>query len=212
MRLMRWTILVTALLAIGAYVSPVYADSIGPSCGSCFGGIWTLEYEATATPDIFKIHYTVDTSGMGAAFGPITEVGFKVSSSIDSVTLDSSPTGWGTVVAGNTGLNQNGCSGGGSGFACSTNQGTALAVGSLTYEWIFTVDIVLPLLTGDLATCATDHDCASIKANGTTTGAVLSEIITLQQVPEPTTLLLVGTMLAGIGVWSRKRWSGLRAA
>ena len=202
MRVLRWsTLAAAAVLAIGVYASPVYADSIGPNCGSCFGGIWTLEFSpALATPSStdYNIFYTVDTSGMSSTFGDLSHIAFKVSSSVTSASVVTSPTGWGTNAQINTGLNDNGCSGGGSGFVCSAGA-TALTIPDGTYTWQFLVDIgASTLLTGPLA--------ASIKATGTGQGQVVSEGITLQPVPEPTTLLLVGTLLAGVGVWSRKRW------
>jgi hypothetical protein len=90
-----------------------------------------------------------------------------------------------------------------------------LPIGSATYQWEFLVDIgAAALLTGGIGaggTCAADN-CASIKANGTVTGNILSERITLQPVPEPTTLLLVGSALVGVGMWGRKRWSERRPA
>ena len=197
---MKW-LLLAVVLSMSVFVAPVYADSIGPngcSGNGCFGGIWTLQYAPTATADIFQIIYTVDTSGM-TTFGPITQIAFKVSSSIDSISLVSSPGTWGTNVQGNIGASQNGCSSGGSGFACSTGD-NSLAIGSLTYQWVFLVDVDLPLMTGPLQ--------ASIKANGTGQGQVLSQAITLQPVPEPGTLLLVGSALAGIGAWRRRRGLG----
>jgi hypothetical protein len=210
MRVLRWSTLAAAVLAICVYASPVYADSIGPtgcSGDGCFGGIWTLQFLpnlGTPTTTDFNIFYTVDTSGMSATFGDLSHVGFKVASSIVSASVVTSPTGWGTDAQINTGLNDNGCSGGGSGFVCSAAV-TPLTIPDGTYTWEFLVDIgAATLLTGPFA--------ASIKATGLGQGQVLSQDITLQPVPEPTTLLLVGTMLAGVGVWSRKRWLEGKAA
>jgi hypothetical protein len=221
MRLERWSVLAVVLLAISVYGSPVHADSIGPDgCAGegCFGGIWTLEYEPAGGTS-YNIFYTVDTTGMTESnFGKISQIAFKIASSVVSAAVTSSPAGWGaSILLG--GLDNNGCSGSGSGFVCSDGA-VDLTVPNGTYEWEFLVDIGnAALLTGDLATCSTDQDCASIKANGTVNGKVLSQNITLQlrdsellPVPEPTTLLLVGTVLVGIGAWTRKQWLGRKVA
>jgi hypothetical protein len=213
MRVLRWSTLAAAVLAISVYASPVYADSIGPNCGSCFGGIWTLEFQAHTggTPTDYDIFFTVDTSGMSSAtFGDLSHIGFKVADAIVSASLVTPPTGtnWGFNAQINTGVNDNGCSGGGSGFVCSdaVTDIALPATPNATLTWQFLVDIgANALLTGPLA--------ASIKATGVSVnGQVVSEGITLQPIPEPTTLLLVGTMLAGVGIWSRKRWLERNAA
>ena len=49
-------------------------------------------------------------------------------------------------------------------------------------------------------------------ASGNKIGDLVSEDLTLQLVPEPTTLLLVGSVLAGLGIWTRKRWLEGKAA
>jgi hypothetical protein len=207
MRVMRWLVLVAAVLAIGVYVSPVYADPIGPdgcSPSSCFGGIWTLQY-APAGGTTYDIFYTVNTAGMSnATFGDILQIGFKVSSSVVSASLLSEPAGWGTNAQANSGLDQAGCTGTGSGFVCSQGL-VALTVPDGTYTWEFLVDI-------GGASLLTAPGAATIKANGTAPGAVLSADITLQPVPEPTTLLLAGSALVGIGIWSRRRWVAIRSS
>jgi hypothetical protein len=206
-RVIRWSTLAAAVLAVSMYASPVYADSIGPNCGSCFGGIWTLEYSLagnTPSPTDYNIFYTVDTSGMNASFGNLTTIGFKVASKLVSASVVTSPTGWGTDAKVNQGVSDNGCTNGGNGFLCSQGD-TALPIPDGIYTWQFLVDIGNgTLFTGPFA--------ASIKATGSGQGQVLSEGITLQAVPEPTTLLLVGPLLAGVGVWSRRRWLERKAA
>jgi hypothetical protein len=204
--------LVAAVLAISVYASPVYADSIsgaGCSGSGCFGGVWTLEYSlatGTPSPTDYNIFYTVNTAGMTqAGFGDISQIGFKISGQVVSSSIVTSPAGWGTDVRTNQVVNANGCNlNGGGGFICS-DAVTNLTVPDGTYSWQFLVDI------GN-ASLMTALKEATIKANGAAPGKVLSQSITLQPVPEPTTLLLVGTMLAGVGVWSRKRWLKGKAA
>jgi len=206
-RAISWSTLAVAVLVTSVYASPGYADSIGPNCGSCFGGIWKLEYSLagnTPSPTDYNIFYTVNTSGMNASFGNLTTIGFKVASHLVSASLVTSPAGWATDAKVNQGVSDNGCTNGGNGFLCSQGS-TALPIPDGIYTWQFLVDTGnSALFTGSLA--------ASIKANGSGQGQVLSESITLQTVPEPTTLLLVGTLLAGLGIWGRKRWLENRAA
>jgi hypothetical protein len=216
MKLVRWSILAAVVLAVSVYVSPVYADSIGPDgcAGSgCFGGVWTLEY-ALVSGTQYDIFYTVNTAGMSnATFGNLTEIAFKVTSQGPvSASVVSSPTGWGTNAVVATNISNTGCDGSGAGWVCSTGA-AALTIPDGTYEWEFLVDIGASALF-------TAAGQASIQANGTVNGNILSQNITLQPreglpvvVPEPTTFLLVGSALAGVGLlWGRKQRWGRRAA
>ena len=55
-------LLAVALMAMGLWATGAKADPIGPNCGSCFGGIYTLEF-AIVTPTEYLVRLLVDSSG-----------------------------------------------------------------------------------------------------------------------------------------------------
>jgi hypothetical protein len=194
------------LPVVGLWAHVARADTIGgASCGSCLGSTYTLTYNTTANPDVFQIFLTIDASGYSNGAGDeLNAVALKITSQtshITSVNLVSPiPTGFGTTVF--TGLDANGCAGGGgsNGFFCSVSTGLGLDVGSAgdvyTFQW--TLKLVDP---GDLFLGLNE---ASIKAlyvdaEGQQHG-ITSEEITLQPggphppppIPEPSSLLLLG--------------------
>lgn len=225
---------IRTLTMAGVLAAPALAmaDPIGPNCGSCDGGIYTLSWSGTpesttATTETDRITLTIDTSGVpasltsqGGGAGPfsLNAVAIKIASSVISSSLFSAPGGtanWNLVTGG---INASGCSGSGSGFDCAdwiaAGPGAALG-GILTFVFDQTINLG-SLLTSNLG--------ASIKAqyvdaSGSKVGALVSEDITLQSsstssgisstgsTPEPgsTSLAVLGLGLLVATFWVRRR-------
>jgi hypothetical protein len=116
--------------------------------------------------------------------------------------LVSAPGGVANWVEMYGGLSAAGCSGSGSGYDCvrfAASLALAPAVPGGIYTWVF--DIEVP--TGTLFT---GLDEASVKAryvrhNGVKAGALVSEGITLTNLPEPSAALL---LVAALAAWGRR--------
>lgn len=192
----------------------VKAGVIGPMCGSCEGGVYTLTYtnfQNIGVNDQVDISLTFDTTSYTGGGLYINAVAVKIAPSIVSATLTSTPLSAPSGSSWNTfdgGLNALGCSGAGSGFTCteSTGYGALVSVLSNTFTWRITIP------TGTLFT---GEGQASIKglytdAQGNKVENILSEGITLtpggddNQVPEPMTFVLMSAGLVGIAVLRRR--------
>ena len=180
--------------------------------GDCFGSTYRLIINDGGTNDnSFSARLIVDASAYVPPAGKsdytfISAVDFKAANNVSSASLTAAPTdttGWNLSF--NDGQVAADCSGSGSGFLCSNDSGpNALAPvpHSPAYEWDF--DFALPaggnnddIAFGHLGTryCNSSDTCrgviVSIDGNG--------------QVPEPSTLLLLGVGLIALSFFARSR-------
>lgn len=205
-------------VAMLGFSQSVFADSIGPDCGSgeCLGNVYTLAYSQTGSQvgtGNYTITLTIDASGFvdGTNSGYLMAVAPNISG-WSNATLTSAPGGvgdWSATMAG--GLDSSGCNGHGAPFFCNgaLSQGTFNEVGSstpLVFAWTLT-DSSLP----------TGNNGAAIKAwyegsNGSNLG-ITSADITLQPetnttpTPEPSSLGLLGIGLLGLALAVRQHGS-----
>jgi hypothetical protein len=198
-----------ALAALALAGGRASADPIGPSCGTCQGSIYTLEYDGapistTATTETFRITLSIDTSGYSGAGSYIDTVAIKVSSSLESATLFAAPGGAGSWTTWTGGLNANGCSGSGSGFDCAAAWFIGIPVPDATlYQWTWDIEM-------DTGILFTDPFEASIKVryvdgDHEKVGDLVSEGITLQVIPEPASAALLGGGLLALAISRRQR-------
>jgi hypothetical protein len=195
-------------LSLLSVAMPAGATPIGPSCGTCQGSIYELTYSGSpiaSTPmtQTFAITLSIDPTGYIGGGTFINAVAPKVSDTVNAVTLASAPgvlANWTTVMGG---INAGGCSGSGSGFVCAKENTTPPTDAPVpfagTYTWVF--DVTIP--TGTLFTAP---NASSIKVqytdgSGNKVGALVSEDLTLEVIPEPSTLLLV---TAGLALLARR--------
>lgn len=189
-------IAIVAMLGLFCTIG-VHADTIGPSCSSCFGMTYTINnngvVSSTATTQTYQIVYTINTTGSSlVSTDYISQVALKVTNSALGVSLVSSPAGtW--ALSTNTNISNNGCSGNGSGWVCAGSTSNLTFLNGSSYSWTFNITMA----TGSLL------DVASIQANfDPPTGLLMSEKV---NVPEPSSLALLGSSVLGLlGITRRK--------
>jgi len=198
---------IAALLVLPALA---FADPIGPNCGTCDGGIYTLSWSGsplstTATTETDEITLTIDTSGVTASLigqggtAPffLNSVAPKIvgnKADLISATLVSAPSPlsmW-THVPG--GLNSGGCDGSLDGFDCWTAApATGAALGGIL-TFVFDETITLGKLT-----TAADIKALYVDSNNNHVGNLLSEAITLQTTTSSSTSSTSSTGISSTG-------------
>ena len=178
----------------GATAAAASSVSIGPSCGTCQGSIYTLDDgggpTSTAGPnETWQITYTIDTSGYNGGGTRLDSAALKVSSALVSATLVSAPGGVGVWEETLGGIDAGGCSGSGGGFDCvqidAIGNAPTVPNGVLTFVFDLVIqdgDIFEGLIGSSVKARYTDED-------GEKVGDLVSE-----ELPEPglAALLVVG--------------------
>ena len=223
------------ILAIAAALlsSPAFAGTVGPNCGTCNGGIYSLTYTFAGVDshgnNLVDVTLTIDTNHiLDPAYNPdatafaagapirIDNVAVKVSSSIVGGVLTQAPGGVNDWIVFSGGINNSGCNTpkNGNGFDCAdaSSLNGAPVVPTSPLVWVF--QLTLPQDT----VVALGPDGASIKAryvdkSGNHIGSLVSTDITLTltppltQVPEPGSMTLLGAGLLAVGGLLRRRGS-----
>jgi len=196
------------ILSIGFVVFPAHAyydQTITIfGCTSCFGSVYTLRVSDLNSDGVYEALLSINTENYkapkaGAEY--ISAVNFKVSSNVGVVGLSTLDSGW---IASQAGISNAGCATGGSGFVCAQDSSLSVsAIDKKTYDWSWTIDLAGSTLFPDLAGA---HIGAKYNnALGTLNGVITSAEAT--PVPEPGTLLLLGSGLVGLAgfAWKRNR-------
>jgi hypothetical protein len=190
-------VMLMALVPRATSASPVLNVLADCSATTCFGATYQLIIDDGGTTDTnYLATLIIDTTGYNGGESFISSVDFKVSNTVSSATLTSAPgnlANWTTVI--NLGQAGGNCSSSGGGFVTSCDFATVAEApvgGLLTWAWNFSTSS--PISFG--------HMGAKYNNSAGTTPGQLVSISTVHQVPEPTSLSLLGLglfFLAAVG-------------
>lgn len=180
------------------------------------GSVYTLTYSSAGT-NLYDVFLKIDTSGYtGSLSDRLNDVALKiVSQNSDFITnpyLISGPAGYSTttMAGGLSNSGSGGCNGSGGGFFCDqyTGGGNGVVVGPghvYTFEWAVNTTMA-DLFTGinEASVKALYLSCSGCNA-GITSRNITLDPSTPPPVPEPSSLLLMGSGILGAAGMMRRR-------
>jgi PEP-CTERM motif len=195
------------ILGVMFLSSSVFANTITYN-----GGVFGLSVTPLSVTNEYQVTYTADFTHWTGGSLYITGINFAFGSDSPTTTPTLSTTAagtWGVFAGPLTGgkLGTNGCQlNTGSNFICAqvANANFQLNPTSGTYQWVFNVYFTSPLTANDLL-ASNDHIGALfVNSTGQSQG-ILSSGVNVSSVPEPGSLVLLGSGLVGVAAFLKRK-------